>query len=162
MPRLGGSISKGSASARSANFPLFWAVDDQPGSCSNLACSSLNQIIPAIPHRVLEVPLVWNPVRATFRRHFDPAIIKPPEDVKLIRHGVTIARILAAESVVGHDCGETVAALASLPQWTLSNSAVIAMVPWRRNHQASHRRSGHWMIRQADSRLRFWGSCSLL
>jgi hypothetical protein len=100
-------------------------------------------------------------MRATFRRHFDPAIIEPVEDAKLIRHGVVIARILAAESVVGHDCGEIVAVLGSLPQSKLRSSALFAVVPWRQNCQASHRRSGHWMIRQADSRVRFCGSCDL-
>jgi len=45
--------------------------------------------------------------------HFDPAVIKPPEDVDLIRHGVVVTRILAAKSVVGDDRGEIVAALTS-------------------------------------------------
>jgi hypothetical protein len=124
--------------------------------------NTFDQIVPPIPHGKLEVPHRRNPVRPALGQHFDAAIIKTPEDMKLIRHGVVIARILAAESMVGHDCGEIVAVLGSLPQSKLRSSALFAVVLWRRNLQASHRRSGHWMIFQDDSRVRFCGGCCLL
>jgi hypothetical protein len=67
-------------------------------------------------------------VRPALAQHLYPAIIDPTHYVKLIRHGVVIALILAAESVVGHDCGEIVLALTSLPQSTLRTNTVIAVV----------------------------------
>jgi len=60
----------------------------------------LYEIIPAIPHRLLEVSQRRNPVRPTFRNHFDPAIIEPLKNVNLVCHAVVVRRVQVAESVV--------------------------------------------------------------
>lgn len=60
----------------------------------------LHQIIPAVPHRLLEITVVWNPVWPTLRQHFDPALIDPVENAKLVRNAGVVGGVLAAESEV--------------------------------------------------------------
>ncbi len=120
--------------------------------------SAFGKIIPAITLGAFKIVHRRNPVRPALCQHFDPALIDPVHDAKLVRHAVVVRGVQVAESVVCDDGREIILTLASLPQWTLRTGAVLALVLSPRNRQASHRRSGHWMICQADSRLRFWGS----
>jgi hypothetical protein len=52
-------------------------------------------------------------VRATFRRHFDPALIDPVEDAKLVCEARIAGRVLAAKSKVFDEGSEIVLALTS-------------------------------------------------
>jgi len=88
---------------------------------------------------MLEITVVWNPVRPAVGQHFDPALIKPPEDVKLICHGVMVTRILAAESVVGDDRGEIVLTLGLLAEGPHFDSACGSVVAIRFHRRASVR-----------------------
>jgi len=103
----------------------------------------LDQIIPAIPHRLLEITIVWNPVRPALGQHFDPALIDPVEDAKLICPAWMVAGVQATELEVREEGCETVFALASPAQGTLRIPALFTLVFWGQTPQASHRRSGH-------------------
>ena len=94
-------------------------------------------------------------------QHFDPALVDPAEDAKLIGPAGMVGGVQTTELEIRKEGREIVPTLDSSPQRTTRTGAVLAPVLSPRNRQASHRRSGHWMICQANSILGFWGSCSL-
>lgn len=96
-----------------------------------------------------------------FGPHFDPAFIDPVENAKLVRDAGVVGGVQSAEFEVREEGREIVLTLSSSPQWTTRTGAVLALVLSPRNRQALHRRSGHWMICQADSNVKFWGSSCL-
>jgi hypothetical protein len=73
-----------------------------------------DQIIPAVPHRVLEITAVWNPVRPAFGQHFDSALIDPVEDAKLVRETRIVGGVLAAKSEIFDEGREIIPTLGSL------------------------------------------------
>ena len=139
-------------------IPPSWQHSD----CrSAFGLNAFDQIIPTIPLGHFKVSQRRNPVGPALGEHFDSALIHPVEDAKLVGTAGVVGGVLAAEFEVREEGCEAVLTLNSSPQWTTGTGAVLALVLSPRNRQASHRRSGHWIICQADSRLRFCGRCSL-
>ena len=58
-------------------------------------------------------------MRPAFGQHFDPAVIEPVEDAKLIRHAVVVRGVQVAESVVCDDGCEIVELLCLLTAGTV-------------------------------------------
>jgi hypothetical protein len=75
--------------------------------------SSADQIIPAVQHGKPKVTLAWNPVPPALCQHFDPALIDPVEDTKLVRNAGVVGGVLAAESEVFDEGREAVLTLTS-------------------------------------------------
>lgn len=75
---------------------------------------SFDQIIPAIPHRMLEITVVWNPVRSALGPHFDPALIDPVENAELVRDAVVVGGVPPTEFEVREEGREIVLTRRSL------------------------------------------------
>lgn len=74
----------------------------------------LYEVIPTIPLGLLEVPHRRNPVRPALGQHFDPALIDPVEDAKLVREARIVGGVPAAKSKVFDEGSEIVLTLTSL------------------------------------------------
>jgi len=73
-----------------------------------------HQIVPTIPHRMLEITVVWNPVRSALSPHFDPALIDPVEDADLVCDAGVVGGVQATELEVSDEAREIVLMLRSL------------------------------------------------
>ena len=76
----------------------------------------LDQIICAITFGLFKIACCRNPVRPALGQHFDPTLIDPVEDAKLVCDGVVVPRIVAAEPVVGDNGCEPVPLLVLLAE----------------------------------------------
>ncbi len=63
---------------------------------------------------MLEITVVWNPVRPALGQHFDPALIDPVEDAKLIGPAGMVGGVQTTELEVREEGCEIVLTLGSL------------------------------------------------
>jgi hypothetical protein len=68
----------------------------------------LDQIIPTIPLGHFKIAHGWNPVRPALGQHFDPALIDPVENAKLVRNAAVVGGVQATEPEIFDEAREIV------------------------------------------------------